>query len=354
MAPRRRVPVDPDAVRATERVPHGGESDRTLLDFSANTNPETPPGVAGVYESALETARRYPDDDYADFRAAAGSFLGVDADRIVPTAGGLAGIRLAMAVCLEPGDRVLLPAPSFGEYAREAQLQGAHSRFVPHDELLTVDDDQLADCRLAVCCTPNNPTGELTTREEIAAFADRCAAVGTRLLVDEAFLGFTEEPSAATLDRPDVIVARSLTKLFGLPGLRAGYLVASGECLEGLESARPAWSLGTPAAAVGAHCLRQESFVAETRTRVRTERRRVRSALETRFDVRPSAAPFLCLRVDNRAVETVIATARQRGVAVRDARTFRGLDAHIRVAIKDRQRNDRLVAALGVDREPSD
>ncbi len=339
--------MDPEAVRATERVPHGGETDRTLLDFSANTNPETPEGVEVVYESALKAAERYPDDDYAAFRVAAGAFLGVDADRIVPTAGGLAAIRLVMAICLEPGDQVLLPAPGFGEYAREAQLQGATPCFVAHDELLSVPDDQLRSSRVVVCCTPNNPTGELTTRADLGAFAGRCAEARTTLLVDEAFLGFTDEPSAATLACENVIVARSLTKLFGLPGLRAGYLVARGEWLESLVTARRAWSLGTPAARVGTHCLRDEAFVAETRRRVASERRRVRAALSARFDVLPSAGPFLCCHVED--VDAVVSQARERGVAVRDARTFRGLNSHIRVAINTPEENDRLLTALGVD-----
>ncbi|WP_195892497.1 pyridoxal phosphate-dependent aminotransferase [Halopiger goleimassiliensis] len=346
--------MDPESVRNTPRVPHGGETDPDLLDFSANTNPRTPDGVAEVYADALESARRYPDDDYPDFRAAAADAIGCPESAVVPTAGGLDAIRLAMAVTLEPGDEVLLPYPSFGEYAREARLQGATARFVRYDELLSVGTrsaDEIAlleDCALAVVCTPNNPTGEAADPGALEAFVDRCAEAGTTVLVDEAFLGYTDLPSAATLERESVIVARSLTKLYGLPGLRAGYVVAFGDRREALESARRAWSLGTPAAEVGAYCLRQESFVRETRERVASERDRVRAALEGRFDVVPSDAPYLCCDVGDRDVSAVVASAREAGVAIRDATTFRGLDSHVRVAIKDREANDRLLAALGV------
>ncbi|ELY81149.1 class I and II aminotransferase, partial [Natrinema pellirubrum DSM 15624] len=122
--------MDSDAIRRGERVPHGGETDRDLLDFSANTNPRTPDGVADVYTAALEDSRRYPDDDYPDFRAAAGEFVGCEPERVFPTPGGLAAIRLAMETVLEPGDEALVPYPSFGEYAREVRLQGAAPRFV--------------------------------------------------------------------------------------------------------------------------------------------------------------------------------------------------------------------------------
>ena len=339
--------MDPEAIRTAERVPHGGESDRDLLDFSANTNPRTPEGVAEVYADALEDSRRYPNDDYPEFRAAAAAFVGCDPERVVPTPGGLAAIRLATEVALEPGDEALVPYPSFGEYAREVRLQGAVPRFVRYDDLPSVRAAVLEPCELAVVCTPNNPTGDAVNPDTLADFAARCADADTTLLVDEAFLGFTDLPSAAELERENVIVARSLTKLFGLPGLRAGFAVASGDRLEALETARRTWSLGTPAARVGAHCLRQDEFVRETRERVASERERLREALERRFDVHPSDAPYLLCDVGDRDVASVVESAREDGVAIRDATTFRALESHVRVAVKDREANDALLAALG-------
>ncbi len=341
--------MDPEAIRAGHRVPHGGESDQDLLDFSANTNPQTPPGVREVYANAFDASRRYPDDEYADYRAAAGAFVGCAPDRVVPTPGGLAAIRLALESVLSPGDRALIPYPSFGEYEREVRLQGGQPRFVRHDDIGEVDTSLLADCALVIVCTPNNPTGEAIAYDTLAALADRCAAADTTLLVDEAFLGFTELPSAAGIDAENVVVARSLTKLFGLPGLRAGFAIADGDQRARLETARRTWSLGTPAARVGTYCLRQESFVRETRARVASERDRLRDALDPVFTVRPSAAPYLLCDVGDRAVDRLLAESRADGVVIRDARTFRSLDSHIRVAIKDRPANDRLLAALGID-----
>ncbi|WP_394739465.1 threonine-phosphate decarboxylase CobD [Natronococcus roseus] len=339
--------MDPDAIRTAERVPHGGEPDREILDFSANTNPETPDGTEKVYREALEASRRYPDDTYPDYRAAAAEFVGCDSERVIPTPGGLAAIRLTMECVLEPGDSAVVPYPSFGEYAREVRLQGTTPAFVRVDDVLEIGTDALADCALAVVCTPNNPTGEAADPDALAAFAARCGEAGTTLLVDEAFLGFTDVPSAAGLDREDVVVAHSLTKLFGLPGLRAGFAVASGELRADLETARRTWSLGTPAARVGSYCLRQEEFVRETRTRVARERERMQEALSTRFEVAPSDAPYLLCDVGDRRVSAVLERARENGVAIRDATTFRGLDSHVRVAVKDREANDRLLEALG-------
>jgi histidinol-phosphate aminotransferase/threonine-phosphate decarboxylase len=335
--------MDPDAVRDAGRVPHGGSDDPDVLDFSANVNPRTPPGVRDAYEAALDDAGRYPNDDYPGFRDAAAGYVDCAPERVVPTPGGLAGIRLAVETRVEPGDSVLVPYPSFGEYAREVELQGADPAFVPHDELLDADPNGHA---MAVVCNPNNPTGTLYGADDLRAFAARCREADTELLVDEAFLGFTDEESLA--GTPGVVVARSLTKLFGLPGLRAGFLAATGDRLDDLRTARRAWNLGTPAAAVGAHAMRRAEFVAETRERVASERERLRAALADDFDVFDSAAPFLLLDVGDRDVAALCEATESRGVAIRDATTFRGLDSHVRVAVRAPAENDRLLEALDV------
>ena len=333
--------MDPDSVADAERVPHGSSDDPDVVDLSANVNPRTPDGTRAVYEDALAAARSYPNDDYPDFRAAAADYVGCDAGRVVPTAGGLAAIRLAVGVTVSPGDSVLVPYPSFGEYAREVELAGGDPVFVPHDELLAADPAPYA---AAVVCTPNNPTGDCPDAGDLRVFADRCAGADTLLVVDEAFLGFTDRDSLA--GRPGTVVARSLTKLFGLPGLRAGFAVAAGDALDRLRTARPTWSLGAPAAAVGAHAMRDTGFVAETRRRVAREREYLRSGLAARgFDVAPSEAPFLLCDVGSDPAD-LLARCRERGVVLRDATTFRGPGSHVRVAVRNRESTEALFDAL--------
>ena len=328
-----------------DRAPHGSSDDPDLLDFSANTNPEVPAGVEAVYREAFAEARSYPAEPPAAFREAAADYVGCDPDSVVPAPGGLAAIRAAVALAVDPGDTALVPAPSFGEYAREVRLQGGEPAFAPASEVLDADPSGHA---LAVVCTPNNPTGTAYDRAALERFAARCREADTRLLVDEAFLGFTDRPSLAGTE--GVVVARSLTKLFGLPGIRTGFAVATGAFGAALSAARRPWNLSGPALATGAHCMRQEEFISETRERVRAERDRMRAALAECYAVRPSGAPFLLLDVgaDGRSVEAVLGEARERGVAVRDATTFRGLGSHVRVAVRRPAENDRLLAALGV------
>ncbi|WP_049986523.1 aminotransferase class I/II-fold pyridoxal phosphate-dependent enzyme [Halobellus rufus] len=332
--------MDPDSVAAVGRVPHGGNDDADVIDFSANTNPVRPDGVADVYEAAFAESTRYA-DGFDDFRTAAADYVDCDAEDVIPTAGGLAALRLAFGVTVSPGDRVLVPEPSFGEYAREIRLQGGEAVGVAHGELLDRDPTDFA---AAVVCTPNNPTGELADPERLRAFLEACRDTDTPLIADEAFLDFTDAPSLA--GEAGVIAARSLTKMFGLPGIRAGFAVATGDLGDRLRAARPTWGLSTPAAAVGTYCLRQTEFVERTCERVASERERMREALSARYDVAPSDAPFLLVDVGGESVDAVLDRARRRGIAIRDARTFARLDSHVRVAVRRPHENDLLLDAL--------
>ncbi len=333
--------MDPNSIGEVNRVPHGSSDDPDVLDLSANINPRIPDGTRSVYEAAFEDARSYPNDDYPAFRATAAEYVDCGPESVVPTPGGLAAIRLAIGVTVTPGDRVLVPYPSFGEYVREVELAGGEAVLLPHDRLLEQDPTNYT---MAIVCTPNNPTGECYPGEELRAFADRCVNAETTLLVDEAFLGFTDRPSLAGSE--GVVVARSLTKLFGLPGLRAGFAVAEGELLDRLAVARPAWSVGGPAAAVGAHAMRDSAFVIETRRRIDRERAYLREGLKTRgIEVGESEAPFVLCDVGE-PPERLLAACRERDVVLRDATTFRGLDRHVRIAVRTREATERLFSAL--------
>ena len=333
--------MDPESIDSVAPVTHGSSDDPDLLDFSANTNPVIPEGVENVYRDAVGASSRAEFPSIEQFRRVAAAAVDCDPTAIVPTRGGIEAIRLAIAVTVTPGDSVLVPAPSFSEYTREVELQGGTPTFAPAEGI--VDEDP-ADHALVIICQPNNPTGRAVDADRLRSFAARCRAADTPLLIDEAFLDFTDRDSLAGV--PGVIVARSLTKMYGLPGLRVGDAVATGTLGERLRTASQPGAISPPALAVGTHCLQQEEFVAETTRRVRSERERIREELSEQFDVYPSEAPFLLLDVGKRDVDGLLARARERGLALRDARTFRRLDSHVRIAVRLPEENNRLLEAL--------
>jgi histidinol-phosphate/aromatic aminotransferase/cobyric acid decarboxylase-like protein len=333
--------MDPGSALDVDHVAHGGTDDSSLLDFSAGVNPAVPSGVAPSFESSLSASRRVPLDDHAEFRTAAASHLDCEPRQVVPVAGCVGGLRLALGVTVEPGDSVLVPEPACGEYAREARLQGASVGHAPVDELPARDP---APHAAVVASHPNNPTGHAYDDAALRAYAERCRDAGTRLLVDETFLGFTDRPSLA--GTPGVVVVQSLTNLFGLPGLRAGVAAAVGDLRERLERARGTWTVSVPAVSVTTDCLARDEFLASTRSRVRAERDRLVERLSALgFDVHPGVGPLVLFATDRRVVVLKERT-REHGIAVRDATTYRGLDSHVRVTVRRPEENDRLVRAL--------
>ena len=330
-----------DNVLTTGREPHGSSDDSSLIDFSANTNPRVPEGIERVYREAFDRTRGYPTEPPTKFRELAAEYVDCDPEQVIPTPGGLAAVRRAIDLLVNAGDSVLVPSPSFAEYAREVQLQGGHAELVSETDILTANPEAHA---VAIVCNPNNPTGTFHDRQAILSFADRCRETNTTLLIDEAFLGFTHQQSVAGTE--GVVVARALTKLFGLPGLRSGFTVATGRLREALTTARRPWNLSAPALATAEFCLQQADFIDDTRERVRRERSRMADRLTERYRLHDSGAPFLLIDVGERDVNAVVARARERGIAIRDATTFRGLDSHVRVAVRLQAENNRLIEVL--------
>jgi histidinol-phosphate aminotransferase len=204
-----------------------------------------------------------------------------------------------------------------------------------------------AEADLVVAGNPNNPTGTLDS----AAILAGLARPGRVLVVDEAFMELTPgeaESLAGRRDLPGLVVVRSLTKLWGLAGIRAGYLLAPPALASALRAARQPWSVNSLAcAALGAWANQPTGHAAHRVQHLAATREQLAAALADLPGVRvwPSAANFLLLQVaDGPAVLSALAA---RGIAVRPCQSFPGLTAnHLRIAVRDPADNQRLVDAL--------
>ncbi|MDM7912017.1 MAG: aminotransferase class I/II-fold pyridoxal phosphate-dependent enzyme, partial [Methanotrichaceae archaeon] len=185
---------------SARECPHGGKfrevaSTRAApLDFSASINPLGSPPLESIVLKELERIGYYPDNRYVDFRQAAARFVGVDPENIVPGNGSSELIRLFTEMTLGEGDLALIPQPTFGEYENQSLLAGGRIRRVdigPGGMPLFSDSD-LDEAAAAFVCNPNNPTGVLLQKEEIASLAERCEDNETFLLVDEAFIELSD------------------------------------------------------------------------------------------------------------------------------------------------------------------
>jgi histidinol dehydrogenase len=297
-------------------------------------------------------AAEYGDLAYDRLRSALGARVGVAPARIVIGAGADELIRLVTTAAVGPGDAVVVPTPTFAMFAVEARIAGARVVEVPRaTPARRQDPGEVRDAarreaaRLVWLCTPNNPTGDAMSIDEVRAVADGLAAL---VCVDEVYLDFADGlPSAVALqeEHDNVLVLRSLAKSHGLAGARVGFLVVPAGLADRFDAIRLPLSLSAMSEAVALAALADEPAARERRERVAAARDRLAATLNALgCETLPSLTNFVAFRPPRDAA-AVDADLLARGVAVRryDSGPMAGwLRATARLDDEER----RLLAAL--------
>jgi histidinol-phosphate aminotransferase len=320
------------------------------IKLASNEVPFGPlPGVPEAVAAAMTQSHRYPDMGVLELRDRLAARYGVSPDRIVTGCGSVAlAEHLAKATCL-PGDEIVYSWRSFEAYPIISAGVGAASIRVPntpeHGHDLRAMADAITDrTRLVFVCTPNNPTGTSIRKAELDRFLD---AVPSDVLVvlDEAYREFVtdvEVPDGLATygDRPNVVVLRTLSKAWGLAGLRIGFLVAQPEVAAAIRKVLTPFSTSVVAQAAALAALDAEQEVIRRCALVISERERVTEALRKLHpDVPTSQANFVWLPLGDQAA-AFGAACEKRGVIVRP---FPG--DGVRITIGKPEENDALLAA---------
>lgn len=331
---------------------HHGDVDavRGLVDFAVNVRvPRPPEWLRERLVAAMDRLGEYP-SAAADraARAAAAARHGRAPDEVMVLSGAAEGFALLSA--LRPHLAAVIH-PSFTEpevALRSAGVPVTRVGLDPAEGFRLVADRVPPEADLVVLGNPTNPTSVLHPVAEI----QRLLRPGRVVVVDEAFADTVpgEPESVASWSEPGLLVLRSLTKMWGLSGLRAGYVLGDPRLLAGLQGARPHWPVGTLVLEAVTACC--EPGAVDESARAAEEIVRLRDGLCRELDtidgvsvVRPAAASYLLVRVDNGA--KVRNALIERGIAVRRADTFPGLDAdYFRVAVRGRADNAMLTTAL--------
>ena len=321
------------------RRAHGGNVGPGLLDFSMSLNPLGPPDSLGLLLTS-EQVTSYPEPQSKTLQHALAKHHGVDPESVLVTNGACEAIELVMASLKLR--RVVVLVPAFTEYEDGARAWGHSAATIAAQEEDGFHWDfsrlDLHPDDLVVLGNPANPTGVLSDLPKIDA----------TLLVDETFLDFVDRPETA-IGRPGTLVVRSFTKTFACPGLRLGYIVGD---VDRLRERQATWSVSRLAQVAGEAMLRETAYLEFTRRFVRECREDLVAGLQAiaGIDVFPSAANFVFLRVaqaGDRAGRLL-----ERGIAVRQCDSFTGLapDRYVRVAVRKRSENQRLLEALDATR----
>jgi threonine-phosphate decarboxylase len=350
----------------SENTPrHGGEVYRLartlglapgdLLDFSANINPlGFPPGIVLAVREALGEIVHYPDRQCLELGESLAAYHQLTRQEILAGNGSTELIYL-IARGLRP-QKALIVTPAFSEYEQALKVAQIPLNFHVTREAqnFTLEGPvgpQGAD--LVFLANPASPSGALLSPDRLIPVVAALDAAGVYVVLDETFVDFVEEASLKTRLRqfPRLIILRSYTKFFGLPGIRLGYLLAAPDLVKRLAAVQEPWSVNTLAQAVGRACLAEFEFMAQTRTLVVQEREYLLKHLSAIPGLLPfpGAVNYLLVKLTRpgwTAAKLNTALLNHK-IIIRDASNFLGLDERFfRIAVRRREENDRLLRAL--------
>lgn len=352
------------------RPSHGGDivwaatlancSPSAILDFSASINPFGPPASAiAAIQNHLTALKAYPDPHYRALRSALGAFHQIAPEWILPGNGSAELLTWACRDLSELQATVVL-TPAFGDYLRA--LKAFDAAIVPcsiwEDESPVSEIASLID-KLnpkpagpigLLLNNPHNPSGQLFDRQGIAPLLAQFALV----VVDEAFMDFLlpwEQQSVIdwVQESPNLVVLRSLTKFYSLPGLRLGYAIAHPDRLRRWQQWRDPWSVNALAAAVGEVAVLDTEFQQQTWDWLATAKPKLAQDLAALpgLSVYPGAANYLLMRSQRSVVELQTELLKRHQILIRDCLSFPELgDRYFRVAVRSETENQRLIAGL--------
>jgi histidinol dehydrogenase len=327
----------PSALIASE----AGVPEADVVRFDTNTSPW--PGASLNKLGAL-ALNEYPDTSYTMLTSALAAYTGAAAETITVGAGADEILDLLAKAYVGAGDPVVLARPTYAMFRIVSEMAGGRVEAVPGAGL-DLDQDRFLQrsrhARLTWLCNPNNPTGELLP----AAFIERLAEASPGVVaVDEAYFEFSAVTAAGLIAGfPNLVLVRTLSKAFGLAGVRVGYAIARPRIGAALRRVRPPGSISVVSEALGVQALRAVDGMRERVARIVASRDTLsREITGLDLPVHPSAANFLLVQTGDGAASWLL----RRGLVVRTFPKGSPLAGFIRITVRTPQENARLVDAL--------
>jgi threonine-phosphate decarboxylase len=334
-----------------------------VLDFSGPINflGPSPKAVEAVRQYA-KLIRFYPDPNPVEFRAEIAKYVGhgVDAANVILGNGSIELIYMITEV-FPCGFKAVIPVPSFSEYEKAALRVGGEPIFVrlPDNFALDVESVKKAvtkDTRIVSVCNPHSPSGTLYSRDTILDLVEFCRKKDVIISVDENYIEFAKKGQETTMagyvkKYENLFVIRSVTKFYGMPGIRLGYGMATESLIDALQTVRQPWSINSLAGYATLAAFKDTEFIENTRRTIAKERARFAKMLSEIGDLHvfPSETNFLLVKILNPKFTSTALKEQmaEEGLLIRDCNTFVGLDdSYFRVTVRSPEDNLRLVQAL--------
>jgi len=325
-----------------------------VIKLSFNESPYgLSPRAVSALQAAAANAYLYHDPEGKELRQMLASLYRVGDNQIVLGNGADEIISLVTQGLLVPGDEVVIPAPTFGQYAFATRLQGGVPVFVPVKEDMGIDLSAMAAAitprtKIVIICNPNNPTGMIVSGQELRAFLAKVPPT-VAVVLDEAYAEYvTDTTYKSGIDflgeYANVIAVRTFSKIYGMAALRLGYGIARPEFIELLNRVRNLFNVNYLAQVAAKAALSDGAFRDYAARLNAAQRDRVTGALQALgARVCPSQANFVFAALAN-AAEYYTELAK-RGIIVRPGNAW-NLPQYLRISLGNSAQNDKLIAAM--------
>jgi len=315
--------------------------DRDLVvRFDQNTSPDPTDWTAPLVPPVLSDLNEYPAASYRPLREAAARYAGVSPEEVVPGAGVDELIILAARAFLSPGGTARGYTPTYPLYQIATEQQGA-----AFEGLSEVPPESSQGADLTWICVPNNPTGDRLSDEWIERIIEAASGI---VVLDAAYAEFTGDQWGEWIERYDhLLVFHTLSKGFGLAGIRVGYAIGNPVLIDAIDRVRPPGSISTISTTLAIAALSDTDRMRRSVDRLIAERERFRDRLAALgLEVPPSEANFLLAHVGPDA-QTLAAGLMREGLVVREFPHISELINHLRFTVRSGTDNDRLINAIG-------
>ena len=335
-----------------------------LIDFSISTNPLGAPETAleSIHEH-LKLIQHYPDPDPEWLLEALAKFVGVASNNVVLGNGSTELIYLFNEVFLEDECEAVIPVPSFSEYKAAIERFGGNMTFLKCDSsknfqinVKELERTISIKTRIIFICNPNSPTGVLYEKEDILRIIKFAAERNVLVFLDEDYIDFVDDGKRYSMveyvnEYNNLFVLRSLTKFFGLAGVRIGFGIGSPDLVNFLKNAKMPWSVNNLAMFATEAAVKDTDFIKKSRLLVSKSRREMREMFKSIpwLKVYPSETNFLLVEIiqgDLTSTQIKKGLA-QKGLLIRDCEDFDGLNNRFfRVTVRRPDENKKLVEQI--------
>ena len=341
-------------------VQHGGKNSKynylKLLDFSSNISPAgVPKNVKTSLKQNLKNIENYPDNDSSSLILSLKKYTGLDKGNLLVGNGAIEIIYNFGFTFLSNKTPVLIPIPTFQEYETVSKLNNSKISFFKTMDLSENLDSFISKIPKNGCiflCNPNNPTGKLLSKKHVISIIKSAKKLSTIVFVDECFIELVPDSNESVIkyvkNFDNLFVLRSLTKSFGLPGIRIGYAAASQQMIKLLKKIKIPWSVNSLAQDAGINALQNKSHLKKSNQIIRKESEFLKNKIANidGFQCYNSTTNFILIKTKQDSKKLQDKLLKQK-ILIRDCKNFRGLNNHfIRIAIKSHKDNLKLVNAL--------